>query len=69
MVVVLGFGFVHSGERVGRKRDKNERERERDCFGIYIYIYILLCRYIILMYWIRIQKLEYWVYYKMVWYN
>ena len=65
MVVVLGFGFVHSGERVGRKRDKNERE----IVLVYIYIYILLCRYIILMYWIRIQKLEYWVYYKMVWYN
>ena len=65
MVVVLGFGFVHNGERVGRKRDKNERE----IVLVYIYIYILLCRYIILMYWIRIQKLEYWVYYKMVWYN
>ena len=30
MVVVLGFGFVHGGEREGRKRDINERERERD---------------------------------------
>ena len=30
MVVVLGFGFVHGGEREGRKRDINERERERE---------------------------------------
>ena len=45
MVVVLGFGFVHSGERVGRKRDKNERERERErlFWYIYIYIYIFYC--------------------------
>ena len=39
MVVVLGFGFVHSGERVGRKRDKNERE----IVLVYIYIYIFYC--------------------------
>ena len=43
MVVVLGFEFVHGGEREreGRKRDRNEREREREreryCFGIYIF--------------------------------
>ena len=43
MVVVLGFGFVHSGERVGRKRDKNEREREREIVLVYIYIYIFYC--------------------------
>ena len=48
-MVVLGFGFVHGGEREGKKRDRNEREREeRYCFGIYIYF--LSCRYIILMY-------------------
>ena len=49
MVVVLGFGFVHGGERDvekergegGRKRDNNLRE-ERYCFGLYI----LLCRYL-----------------------
>ena len=40
MVVVLGFGFVHSGERVGRKRDKNERERL--FWYIYIYIYFIV---------------------------
>ena len=38
MVVVLGFGFVHSGERVGRKRDKNERE----IVLVYIYIYFIV---------------------------
>ena len=45
MVVELGFGFVHGGER--------ERERERDlnqigeryCFGLYI----LLRKYIIVI--------------------
>ena len=42
MVVVLGFGFVHSGERVGRKRDKNEREREREIVLVYIYIYFIV---------------------------
>ena len=47
MVVELGFGFVHGGER------ERERERERDlnqigeryCFGLYI----LLRKYIILI--------------------
>ena len=51
MVVVLGFEFVHGGEREreGRKRDRNEREREREREILFWDIYILLCIYIILM--------------------
>ena len=41
MVVELGFGFVHGGER---ERDLNQI-RERYCFGLYI----LLRKYIILI--------------------
>ena len=42
MVVVLGFEFVHGGEREreGRKRDRNERERERDIVLGYIYFIV-----------------------------
>ena len=44
MVVVLGFEFVHGGEREreGRKRDRNERERERERDIVLGYIYFIV---------------------------
>ena len=50
MVVVLGFGFVHGGEREVETEGEEERQKlereERDGIGPYI----LWCKYIILMY-------------------